>query len=149
MSSQENKRIVLRFMERAFNQGDLSAVDEAIAPAGVDHQEAEGVNFNSHLRQVITGLRTAFPDLNFEIHEAVAEGDVVAFRSTMTGTHTGPLQLGPSPVMAPTGRKIAVDHMHFVHLLAGQCRDLWHMWDTAAMMQQLNGVAPISGHARV
>jgi SnoaL-like polyketide cyclase len=49
----------------------------------------------AHLKQVIATLRTAFPDLHFEVHEMLCEGDVVACRSTMTGTHQGPLNIGP------------------------------------------------------
>ena len=54
-------------------------------------------------------LRTAFPDLHFTIEELVAEGDIVAGRLTMSGTHEGPL-MG----MPPTGRSVSQDHMHFV-----------------------------------
>jgi hypothetical protein len=49
----------------------------------------------AHLKQVIATLRTAFPDLHFEVHEMLCEGDVVACRSTMTDTHQGPLNIGP------------------------------------------------------
>jgi predicted ester cyclase len=54
-------------------------------------------------------LRTAFPDLHFTIEELVAEGDIVADRLTMSGTHEGP----PMGVL-PTGRSVRQDHMRFV-----------------------------------
>ena len=137
----DNKEVIRRFMERAFNQGDLAAVDEHLAPIAVDHQESPGTNFRTHLKQVITGLRRAFPDLHFELHEVLAEGDIVAFRSTMTGTHLGPLQLGPGPAVAASGHTVSVPHMHFVRVIDGKGYDLWHLWDTPAMMRQL-GVTP-------
>ena len=137
MSSDRNKTLIRQFMERAFNQGDLSAVDEHLAVHAVDHQEAAGVNFCTHLKQVISGLRMAFPDLHFELHEVLGEGDFVAFRSTMTGTHSGPLRLGPGPAIPPTGRHIDVAHMHFVRMVDGKGHDLWHLWDTPGLMRQL------------
>lgn len=141
MNTEENKAMVRGFMERAFGQGDLSAVDQYQTADGVDHQEPLGTDFIAHLKDVIVMLRTAFPDLHFDIHEMVAEGDIVAFRSTMTGTHLGPLQAGPRQV-PPTGRHVAVPHMHFVQITNGKTTDLWHVWNTPLMMQQLGVGAP-------
>ena len=137
MTSDTNKTLVRQFMERAFNEGDLTIVDAALTQDGIDHQEPLGTNFATHLKEVITMLRTAFPDLHFEIHDMLAEGDLVAFRSTMTGTHRGPFQGRP-----PTGKQVSVAHMHFVRLINGKASDLWHVWDTTGLMRQLGAAAP-------
>ena len=136
MTTETNKFLARQFMERAFNEGDLTIVDEALAQDGIDHQEPLGTNFVTHLKEVITMLRTAFPDLHFEIHAMLAEGELVAFRSTMTGTHRGPFQ-----GLLPTGKQISVAHMHFVRFVNGKTSDLWHVWDIAGLMRQLGTVA--------
>ena len=71
----------------------------------------------------------------------IAEGNTVAFRSTMTGTHTGSAPVEPWSNLPPTGKHVSVAHMHFVRLVDGRTTDLWHVWDTAGMMRQL-GIAP-------
>ena len=43
----------------------------------------------SGLKDLITSLREAFPDLTATVDEQVAEGDKVVSRVTMTGTHQG------------------------------------------------------------
>jgi steroid delta-isomerase-like uncharacterized protein len=136
-----NKTRASEFMERAFNHGDLSVVDEFLAEAGVDHQEPPGTAFRPHLREAIMMLRTAFPDLHFEIHDMIAEGDIVAIRSTMTGTHLGTLNFGAARGLPPTGHKVSVAHMYFVRIVDGLNTDLWHQWDIPGMMRQL-GVMP-------
>jgi len=146
VNTEDNTRIVQDFIERAFNQGDLSVVDEHLAPDAVDHQEPPGTDFRQHQKAVIIALRTAFPDLHFEIHDILAEGDRVAFRSTMTGTHLGPLSLGPGPTIPATNRAISVAHMHFVRLVGGKGQELWHVWDLAGLMRQL-GAAPVQQRA--
>lgn len=141
MSTEANKAAAVAVIERGFNQGDLSVVDEYMGIDAVDHQEPLGTEFSAHLKDAITALRTAFPDLHFEIHHIVAEGDIVAFRSTMTGTHMGAFTLGPVRNYPPTGRTVSVPHMHFLKILNGKTYDLWHLWEVPVMMRQL-GISP-------
>ncbi len=138
---------IREFMERAFNQGDLSLVDAMVSADAVDHQEPPGTDFRAHLKAVITAMRTAYPDLHFEIHQMLADGDTVAFRSTMTGTHLGVFKLGFSPTLPPTDRKVSVQHMHFIRVVNGMTTDLWHVWDMAGMIRQLQ-IAPEAASRR-
>jgi predicted ester cyclase len=140
-TAERNIASVRDFMERGFNRGDLSVVDQLAAADGVDHQEAPGTDYRAHLKWAITMIRMAFPDLHFEVHEILADGDFVAFRSTMTGTHQGPLNLMPGRSIQPTGRKVIVPHLYFIRMVDGQSKDLWHQWDIPGMMRQL-GVMP-------
>lgn len=140
MGATENMERVRAFMERAFHQGDLSVIEETNAADGIDHQEPPGTDILAHLKEVVTAMRAAFPDLHFEIHDMLAEGDIVAFRSTMTGTHLGTLDvITPRPLPA-TGRRVSVPHMHFIRMVNGKTTDLWHLWNMPMMLMQL-GVA--------
>jgi steroid delta-isomerase-like uncharacterized protein len=126
-----------------FNRGDLDYVALAAASDAIDHQEPAGTDLVSHLKDVISTLRTAFPDLRFEVHEIVGEGQVVACRSTMSGTHQGPLRIGPMAGLPVTGASIEVPHMHFFRYdEAGSLSDLWHVWDTLSLARQLGAPAP-------
>jgi steroid delta-isomerase-like uncharacterized protein len=143
MSTGQLKALTLEAFERMFNQGDLAYVVQAIAPGAVDHQEPAGTDFVAHLKEVITTLRAAFPDLRFEVHEILADADIVACRSTMTGTHRAPLNLGPMAALAATGTRIEVPHMHFFRYDAeGRVTDLWHVWNTLLLARQLGAPAP-------
>jgi steroid delta-isomerase-like uncharacterized protein len=125
---------------RMFDEGDLEFVDRAVGDDGVDHQHPEseiGLDFRAHLKDVIVRMRTAFPDLHFELEHVVAQGDVVATNSTMTGTHRAAFAIGPFAAIPPTGRQVAVRHMHFFRYRDGRCVDLWHVWDIPGLMQQL------------
>ena len=143
MTSDQLKTKTLEGFERMFNNGELDYVDAAMAPGGTDHQEPEGTDIVEHLKEVITVLRTAFPDLRVEVHEMLAEGDIVATRSTMTGTHSAPLQIGPMAGLPINGVQIEVPHMHFFRYDEnGRLTDLWHVWNTLLMARQLGAPAP-------
>ena len=138
MSAQEqNKALTLRVFEEAFGGGDLSIIDEVLAGDAVDHQEAPGTDFAEHLKDVVRKMRSAFPDLRFEIQHVLAEGDIVAVHSVMTGTHRGRFEIGPFARIEPEGRRVAVRHMHFLRWVDGKNTDLWHVWDTPVLMRQL------------
>ena len=143
MTAEQLKAIALEGFERMFNNGELDQVDQAIAPDAIDHQEPAGTDFRSHLKEVISVLRTAFPDMRFEVHDVLAEGEIVACRSTMTGTHQGPLEIGPMAALPITGAPVAVPHMHFFRYDREGCvTDMWHTWDTLLFARQLGAPAP-------
>jgi predicted ester cyclase len=136
----DNKARFRRTYEELLNQGILEVADELIAPDFINHEAPPGMDRGPEsMRALANMLRTAFPDLHFEIEELVAEGDTVAGRLTMSGTHEGPL-MG----MPPTGRSVRQEHMHFVRFRDGKGVEHWGVRDDLGMMRQL-GLIPESG----
>jgi predicted ester cyclase len=142
VGAHDRKAITMEGFERTFNQGDVAYADTAIPTEAVDHQEPLGASFPPHLKKVVTTLRTGFPDLHFEVHHMIAEGDTVACRSTMTGTHLGRLDIGPLAGIEPKGARVEVPHMHMFRYSGDRLADLWHVWDTTALLGQLGAPMP-------
>ena len=142
-SEEENKAHYRLTFEEVFNQGNLALVDELVAPDFLDHEVPPGMNNRGpdSTRQLVTMLRTAFPDLHFMIEDLVAEGDTVAGRVTMSGTHLGPFQGIP-----PTGRSFQQAQMYFVRFRDGKAIELRAVRDELGMMRQL-GVLPAPANA--
>src|SRR5215831_7218549 len=138
-SEEENKALYHRTFEEVFNQGNLAIVDDLVAPDYLNHEVPPGMNNRGpdSTLQVVRMLRTAFPDLHFTIEDLVAEGDTVAGRVTMSGTHLGPF-LG----IAPTGRSFQQAHMTFVRFRDGKAIEHRAVRDDLGMLQQL-GVIPM------
>jgi steroid delta-isomerase-like uncharacterized protein len=138
MSSEVNKTQYRRSFEEVFNQGNLAIVDELVTPDFLNHEVPPGMNNRGpdSTRQIVKMLRTAFPDLHFTIEELVAEGDTVAGRVTMSGTHLGPFQGIP-----PTGRSFEQAHMHFVRFRDGKAIEHRAVRDDLGMMRQLGLIA--------
>src|SRR5262245_50460089 len=99
--SEENKELVRRFFD-AVASGDESRLDDIVAIDAIDHtpfpNQAPG---REGVKQVFRTLRSAFPDFEQEILELISEGDRVAIRSMLRGTHQGEF-LG----VAATGRRV-------------------------------------------
>lgn len=61
-------------------------------------------------------------------------GDLVTGRWTMTGTHTGPLELLGLP---PTGRPVTMSGQEIFRVADGQFVEVWHLEDIGALMRSL------------
>ena len=136
--SAENKGIARRFLEEAFNSGDLDVVDELVAPEFVNHDAAlpEPATGVEATKASIKGYRDAFPDLRLTIEQQLAEGEFVTTRWSARGTHQGDL-LG----MAATGKQATVTGITIDRIVDGRFVESWTNWDTLGLMQQL-GVVP-------
>ena len=88
-------------------------------------------------KQTIIGVKTAFPDVHFTVHDVIAEGDKVVRHFTQHGTHTGELTWWNLP---PTGKEISVTGIMIDRIEDGKIAERWLNMDMLGMMQQL-GVA--------
>jgi predicted ester cyclase len=90
MSAEENKALVRRFFEEAWNKGNVAAVDEFMATDYVEHPLSSELPPGAEgLKQLIIAYRSAFPDLKLTLDDIFAEGEMVAFRWSVRGTHLG------------------------------------------------------------
>jgi len=88
------------------------------------------------LKDVLRGMRAAFPDLNFSIEEQISEGDKVASRFEWTGTHRGEFLGVPA-----TDRRVCVWGIVIDRFEEGRIKDTRIIMDTLGLMMQL-GVFP-------
>ena len=66
---------------------------------------------------------------------ALEKDDVVTGRWTMTGTHTGPLDLLGLP---PTGRPVTMSGQEIFRARAGRFVEVWHLEDIGALQRALD-----------
>ena len=142
MSEEENKAVIRQWIE-AYNQRDLEAEADLLAPGFVAHVpggpaplDLEGLEA---WRQFTAPFTEAFPDLRLTVQDIAAEGDTVAARVAFRGTHRGEFQGIP-----PTDKEVAFSSMEFNRVVGGKVAEHWVELDLLGLMQQL-GVVPGSG----
>jgi steroid delta-isomerase-like uncharacterized protein len=87
---EKNKALVRKFFEEAWGKGNMAVVDEFMAADYVEHPSPSTLPPGAEgLKQLIAAYRTAFPDLKTMLDDIFAEGDRVAFRWNVSGTHLG------------------------------------------------------------
>ena len=137
MSTQENVLVVRRFVEEVITQGDIDSAANFVWEDVVEQVPLPGQGPGLEgLKDVLRGMRSAFPDLKFAIEEQIAEGDKVVSRFEWAGTHQNEF-LG----VAATGRRVRVWGVVIDRLEEGRIRDTRIIMDTLGLMAQL-GVFP-------
>jgi hypothetical protein len=112
-------------------------MDELLTPDGVDH--TFGSQNAEQAKQFFGMVHQAFPDLHAEVHDVIAEGDLVAARVTYTSTHQDEFLGIPA-----TGKQTTTNGVDFFRTRDGKQAGHWGGPDMFSFLMQL-GVMPGPG----
>ena len=140
LSTEEDKTVVYRLVDEAWNKGNVGIIDALLCPDYVLHipSRQETVDREGY-KQAIHMYRTAFPDVLFSIQETITEEDKVVIRWTITGTHKGPY-MG----VAPTDKRVTLTGISIRRFEEGKIAEEWVVSDMLGLMQQM-GIIPAVG----
>ena len=131
MSVEENKALVRRGLEEWYKGNDI--LDETSHPDYVGHPGSTDIEFN---RKMIASMSRAFSDVSVTFHDMIAEGDLVACRTTFRATHTGEV-MG----VAPSGKRIEMIWLRMYRIADGKIAESWSLRDDLGAAKQL-GIIP-------
>lgn len=137
---EKNKAVARDFLDEIWNRSNFAVVDDFLAR-----------DYDGHSSTVIRGpegavafiprLREAFPDFEFSILDQIAEGDKVATRWILSGTHEGEFQGVP-----PSGTHVEMTGITIFRVANGKLIEGWTNEDVHGMLQQIGAVpAPEPG----
>jgi steroid delta-isomerase-like uncharacterized protein len=130
-----NTELIGRFHAELLAARDPAVVDEFFAEDFVSHNNPPGFPPGREgVKQFFATFRDAFPDVDVQVDELVASGDMVAVATTFTGTHEGEL-MG----IAPTGRRVSVTGIDMVRIAGGRIVEHRGLTDIVGLMRQLGG----------
>ena len=128
-------------LERAFNEGDFTSIDEAFTPDALLHDPGLEMRGTSELKVGLAKLRQAFPDFHFTVEDTLCDGDRVALRYRGQGTQHGEFKGIPA-----TGRPIDYRGMLMVRFDTERIAEFWAQPDLLGVMQQLGAQMVLPDH---
>jgi predicted ester cyclase len=117
------------------NAGDLDGYMELYAEDVELHGYPPGVESWETLRGFYAGFFGALSDPHLELLDAVSEGDLVAVRFALSGTHTGELLGVPA-----TGKAVRIDGQSFFRFRGEQVVTRWQSMDGLGLLTQLGAL---------
>jgi predicted ester cyclase len=136
----------------AMADGDRAEFDSLYHPRAVDRENriqppSSRVPGPDCFWSTALWLRAAFAGLRYDVHHAIADGDLVAVSSTMNGRHTAPWAVyhddaTVDTVFPPTNKTFAMTQSHWFRLEDGRIIEHWANRDDIGTARQLGWIPP-------
>ena len=131
--SEANKELMRQIMAEVDRRHEMP--EEFLAPGFSMHMNGDPPMGAAEFKGLAEAFFSAFPDLRHNIDVLVAEGDTVAVRGTIEGTHQGSFMDLP-----PTGKRIKVNWSAIFRIADGKLAEEHIVLDQMGMMQQLGAI---------
>ncbi len=137
----QHKALVQR-VHQEVSAGNIGIFDEVLSPDYVRHCQAmppgaQELHGTTEFKAFISDFLRAVPDCKDEVQFIIAEGDKVAYVTTMTGTQRGPM--GGLPA---SDKKFTLTNIVIHRFANGKIAETWVSWDNLAMLMQLGHFPP-------
>jgi steroid delta-isomerase-like uncharacterized protein len=128
-----NKALVRRAI--GYNHGAADQATEIFAPDFVAHMPGRPPMDRATFEQYVSGVTAGMPGYTYEIHDQIAQGDLVANRVTWRGVHSGTLAGVPA-----TGRSIELRGINMFRVHNGRAVEQWAQLDMLGLLQQIGAI---------
>lgn len=133
----KNKQVIQNFIQTVWNGRNLTALKDFWTEDCVNHAMLGTNNRGLDMLRLyhdsfFDDFFSAFPDIQIEIMQQVAEDDRVVSYITSHGTHSGSFY-----GITPTGRSISTSVMRIDRVQDGKIKEHWSVSDAAGLMQQI------------
>jgi len=135
----DNKAIVRRLFDELWSKGQLPVIDELVSKDFIGYWPFRGEPVKGPLeyKDMVEEIRKAFPDQTMKVLDEIAEGDRVATRFEVSGTHRGEFLTVPA-----TNKALRVEGFSMSRIKNGKIVETRVQMDTIALMRELGIVSP-------
>jgi predicted ester cyclase len=128
-----NKALVRRAI--GYNHGATEDAAEIFSPDFVAYMPGQPPMDRATFEHYVAGTTVVFPGYTYEIHDQIAQGDLVVNRITWRGIHGGELA-----GIAPTGRPLELRGINMFKVHGGRVVAQWAELDVFGLLQQIGAI---------
>jgi len=138
MADNENVTALEHAVQK-MNDRDLEGYLDVYAENVVLHGYPPGIEGKAGATAFYTAFGRALPDIQLSIEDSLADGDRVAVRYRIQGTHQDELMGVPA-----TGKRVDLSGQSFFRFENGRIAERWQALDGTVLLMQLGALPPPS-----
>jgi len=136
LMSEENKAVLRRWFDEVWNNARADVIEELFDENGIAHglsdDPSNPIRGPRDYKPFYEAFRQGFPNLKVIIEDMVAEGDKVAARCSVRGSHEGEF-LGRAATQSP----VEITGITIVRIYNGKIVEAWNNFDFMRLHQQV------------
>lgn len=136
MAIEDNAARMRRLIETGIGLGDLTVIEELLAPDCVEHQRGNNPGRDGAV-QVATTLHRWMSEFSLTVEDIAVAGDVVWTRNRARGVNTGSVMGNPA-----TGKPVEVDVIDICRFQDGMVVEHWGIADQVGLLLQVGALPP-------
>lgn len=138
--AEQYETLAHRWFEEVWNKQREDVIDELMhedcVAFGLNDADGNPLRGPAGFKTLFAAFTSAFPDIHVTVEETVSEGDRIAARCTVTGTH-----MGEGLGIEPTQKSIAFTGLVLIKIKDGKFIEGWNQFDFMNMYQQLGALS--------
>jgi len=128
-----NKALVRRAI--GYNHGSADDGAEIFASDFVAHMPAQPPMDRPAFERFVGAVAEGMPGYTYEVHDQIAQGDLVVNRITWRGVHSRAMAGVP-----PTGRSVELRGINMFRVQDGRVVEQWAELDMLGLLQQIGAI---------
>ena len=132
----KNKTLAHEWFDEVWNKNQINAIDRLLAEDAIAHglfdDQGRELRGTAGFKRFFLQFTNAFPDIHVEVADTISEGDKIAARCIVTGTHRGD-SLG----IAASNKPIQFTGIAILRVKDGKIVEGWNNFDFQGLSQQI------------
>ena len=135
----EKNTLAHQWFEEVWNKHQVEAIDRLLTQDVIAHglvdEKGNELCGPSAFKNFFMQFTQAFPDIHVEVADTISEGDKIAARCIVTGTHRGN-SLG----VAPSNKPVRFTGVAILRIKDGKIAEAWNSFDFQTLSKQIGAL---------
>src|SRR5690242_10687034 len=131
--------IAHEWFDEVWNKQQAATIDRLLAPDVIAHgladENGNEIRGPSEFKKFFVQFTKAFPDIHVEVADTISEGDKIAARCIVTGTHRGDTLGVPG-----SNKPIRFTGIAILRIKDGRIAEAWNSFDFQGLSKQIGAL---------